>query len=83
MATCIPDPWTPVQAHEENGTCDIRVWGRSYRHERAFLPTGITALGEELLYAPMRLTGVANGEPISWEDDAGCYLLSATRKRPR
>lgn len=73
----IPSPWTPMESRQTGNTVEARVWGRSYRQEGACLPTSIQTQNRELLYAPMRLLGEANGEAIQWEDE-GCYLLNPT-----
>ena len=70
-------PWLPLEASQTEAGVEIRAWGRVYRQENAYFPTSIESQGRELLYAPARLVGEANGEPIHWED-AGCYLLNPT-----
>ena len=70
-------PWLPLEASQTEAGVEIRAWGRVYRQENAYFPTSIESQGRELLYAPARLVGEANGEPIIWED-AGCYLLNPT-----
>lgn len=70
----VPRPWLPVEAKDDQQDVTVSVWGREYRQEKHALPTGWTTQGRELLAAPIRLVGEANGEPILWEDE-GCYLL--------
>ena len=40
----------------------------------------MTTLGDELLYAPIRLVGQANDETVVWHDQ-GCYLLDPAKDR--
>ena len=72
----VPRPWLPVEAEDEQQHVCVSVWGREYRQEAHSLPTRWTTQGVDVLAAPVRLSGEANGEPIVWEDE-GCYLLEA------
>lgn len=75
----ILDPWIPVEASQAQDKVQVKVWGRTYEQNKTCLPSSITTQGQELLFAPIRLTGEANGEPIIWEDE-GCYLLNPTEE---
>ncbi len=73
-------PFAPLKATDIDGNVKISVWGRDYVQNRHYFPDSMTTQGRELLYAPMRLTGIANEEPIIWEDE-GCYLLSESEEK--
>ncbi|NQT91747.1 MAG: hypothetical protein HQ559_03225 [Lentisphaerae bacterium] len=54
-------PWTPIRKSDE-GT--LSVWGRSIKLGDGGLPSSITSRKEELLAAPLRLHGKANGTTV-------------------
>ena len=64
----VPRPWLPVEASDEQQHVSVSVWGREYRQEARCLPTRWMTQGVNVLAAPVRLSGEANGEPIVWED---------------
>ena len=68
--------WHPVDASHVGRDVSVEVWGRTYAQQGTAMLSSILNQGRELLAAPIRLTGEANGEPIVWQDE-GCYLLSA------
>jgi hypothetical protein len=51
-------PFEPVRVVHDT----VDVWGRRYRFGPTGLPTSMTALGSELLAAPIRLEGVVTGQ---------------------
>lgn len=58
--------WSPVRETEENGKVKVEVWGRTYTAgERSFVES-IVSQGEELLAAPIRLTGMENGQEMKF-----------------
>lgn len=75
MSNRVQNPWLPLEAVERAGDVSVAVWGRVYRQKNTVFPSFLSTQGRELLYAPIRLAGEANGQPICWEDE-GCYLLS-------
>lgn len=75
-------PFSAVAARQEGDTCIQSVWGRTYTHSASAMPTSIVTQGQELLYAPVRVTGESCGAPIEWKDE-GCYLIEGEREEPR
>ncbi|MEW6754921.1 MAG: hypothetical protein AB1505_28650 [Candidatus Latescibacterota bacterium] len=69
MSQLLP-PWTPLQARETDQGVAVEVWGRTYRFADGPLPAGVATAGEEMLAAPMRLVGRADGSPIDWQTRA-------------
>ncbi|MBE6931145.1 MAG: hypothetical protein E7463_12800, partial [Ruminococcaceae bacterium] len=65
----IPRPFMPVRLRREGLDHIVSVVGREMRFGPNSLPASITASGEELLAAPVRLVGMEDGEPIVWETD--------------
>lgn len=63
----VPSPWTDVIAEINEQGVEVEVWGRIYRFANEALPTQILTGGEEVLASPIRLVGVLDGKPISWE----------------
>lgn len=78
----ISHPFQAVSAEQSGETCVQSVWGRRYTHAASALPTSIVTQGRELLYAPVRVTGLSCGKPIEWKDES-CYLLEAGREEPK
>jgi hypothetical protein len=72
----VPEPWTPVSVQKGADGTEVGVWGRTYGFDKAALPVSIKAGGKELLAAPMRLTGEADGQPIAWRT-GGHLVLGA------
>lgn len=67
--------WNPLEALHTGKDVSVEVWGRTYTQQGTAMLSSLVNQGREVLAAPIRLTGEANGEPIVWEDE-GCYLLS-------
>ena len=76
----VPAPWTPVTVKTGKSGTEVGVWGRTHRFAQAALPAGVTACGQELLAAPARLVGQADGQPITWSK-GGHWVLEADRAR--
>lgn len=73
----VPEPWTPVTVSRDTaGETGVGVWGRAHRFAAAALPSGIRAGGVDLLAAPIRLVGQADGKPIEWRK-GGHWVLEA------
>ena len=77
---CVPEPWTPVTVREDAAGICVGVWGRNHTFSKAALPTSITAGGEELLAAPIRLKGAVDGKPISWRPGGNMVLRSGSEQ---
>lgn len=59
----VPAPWTPVRARDGR----VSVWGREYAFASNALPTAISAVGMDLLAAPMRIVCAdADGTNVVW-----------------
>ncbi len=80
MTNIVPQPFAPLVTTEQEDSCRIDLWGRSYVYDHALMPTQLITQGQDLLYAPARLTGIANGTPIVWEDEH-CYVMSASERK--
>ena len=63
-----PKPWTGVITEEKENAVKLNVLGRTYELDNAVLPTSIVSLGEELLYAPMRLVCREYGVDTQWQE---------------
>lgn len=71
----VPPPWTAVETHEQDGAIRVDVWGRGQVFSsKTPLASSMVTQGEELLAAPVSLSGVADGEPLAWRD--GLVTLS-------
>lgn len=55
----VPSPWTPMRAINSG----FAVWNREIILGDALQPASITAAGDAMLAAPMRLDGISLGEP--------------------
>ena len=66
MSNRVQNPWLPLEAVERAGDVSVAVWGRVYRQKKTVFPSFLSTQGRELLYAPIRLAGEANGQPICW-----------------
>ncbi len=77
----VPAPWTAVHVqHTPTGT-EVGVWGRAYRFSRSALPASIETAKKEILAAPVRLTGEADGQPIAWKEGGHWPLGDATAEQ--
>jgi len=74
--TDVPTPWTAVTIDGATAA----VWGRSYELGVLGLPATVTAAGQPLLAAPVRLVGETSAGPIAWT--AG-KRARWTRSQPR
>lgn len=72
----VPAPWTPVTVKTDKGGTEVGVWGRTHRFAQAALPAGVTACGQELLAAPVRLVAQVDGQPVEWSK-GGHWVLEA------
>lgn len=70
----VPYPWHSVEATQQKNEVTVRVWGREMRQTASLFPVSLKTQGQELLYAPVRLCGITNGEEIHWQEQ-GCYLM--------
>ena len=91
MATAAPapndppklmEPWIPVTARADESGVEVGVWGRTLRMANSALPTSIVTVGEEILAAPIRLTGVVGGKPLEWTS-GGNLLLPSSEEQAR
>jgi len=69
-------PWTEVKAETTDYEVEVDMWGRSYRFSHAMLPTSIVSAEEEILSSPIRLAGIVNGEPVTWQSKDVFLLCS-------
>lgn len=69
-------PWTEVKAETTDYEVEVDMWGRSYRFSHAMLPTSIVSADEEILSSPIRLVGIVNGEPVTWQSKDVFLLCS-------
>ncbi len=73
----IPFPWNSIQVTEEEARIAVSVWGRTMVQKNSLFPVSLRTQGKELLYAPVRLCGKANGLELKGTWEEGCYLQSA------
>jgi hypothetical protein len=74
-------PWTPVEAKEAaNKTVEVNVWGRKQVFGTTPFIQRIQSGGEELLTAPMSLTGKAGGQELSFKDGQVKLVKSSPTK---
>jgi hypothetical protein len=57
----VPAPWTPVTVKADKAGTEVGVWGRTHRFAQSALPVVVSAGGQELLAAPVRLVCEADG----------------------
>ncbi|MCC7492036.1 MAG: LamG domain-containing protein [Fimbriimonadaceae bacterium] len=62
-------PWTALQSSVDPAP-QVSCWGRRYELGGDGLPTQITAAGEPLLAAPVRLVATVGGRPVTWQPGA-------------
>jgi len=70
-AGTVPAPWTAMTV---NGG-DINCWGRTYRFANTVFPSQIETAGAQILYWPIRLSGVVNS--ISRALSAGSVSITS------
>ena len=75
----VPPPWTPI---EIDGDTTLRVWGRTLELDKTGLPASITAIGRELLAAPVRVHGTVNGAAVELAGQ-GVELIEKAEDRVR
>lgn len=73
-------PWHAIEAAQTGNSVEVGFWGRKVRQDASLFPISIQTQEKELLYAPIRLVGMANDEEIIWHDQ-GCYLLDPSQER--
>lgn len=73
-------PWHSIQAGQQGSRVEVAMWGRKMMQNASLFPVSIQTQEKELLYAPIRLAGLANGEEIAWHDQ-GCYLIVPSKER--
>ena len=61
-------PWPPVKVRKEGNGYSILSWDRIYSLRDSVLFTSVVSHGNEILSAPMRLTGSENGMEIEWRE---------------
>lgn len=61
-------PWTPVKVEKKGNTLSAEMWGRKYEFDNSFMPTQIISQGQEMLYAPVKLTPVFFDKEGEWHD---------------
>lgn len=67
ISTTPPPPWTsPVVTQTGPAGATINVWGRTYRLGPLGFPEAVTAAGQPLLAAPLRLAATVAGRPLTW-----------------
>ncbi len=72
-------PWTAVNVTETDGVVAVEVWGRTYTFDNAALPTSIISAGNEILTAPMSVTGFENEDKIIWSEQ-GIFVAEHTNE---
>jgi hypothetical protein len=68
-------PWTPVEVETLESGVAVKVWGRTYEFAAGPLPTAITALGENLLSKPIKLTGTIAGKEFTWSPEGAGVIV--------
>ena len=76
----VPMPFHRVYAAQNGQNVTVSCWGREMTQNAALFPTSLITQKQELLYAPIRLTGRANGQEIIWEEE-GSYLLEPSPEK--
>jgi hypothetical protein len=60
----VPKPWTPIEVKaSSDGKATFNVWGRNYEYDRSLFPSRITAVGNSLLAAPIKLVMAPAADP--------------------
>ena len=72
-------PWIPVTANEQDNTCEVQVWGRTYTAASSCMLSSVVSQKRELLAAPIRIVGTDNGRDICFTD-AKCFLMDEVTK---
>ncbi len=77
----IPPPFLPVVTRPEGMGHRVSVLGRDIVFGPDSLPVSITAAGREILAGPVRLTGLEDGVPITWDEnydanESACFIHS-------
>ena len=60
--------WAPVKTQKGDRHFSVEVWGRCYDFDSSQLPTQITSLGKQLLYASIKLTPVFGEKEETWQN---------------
>lgn len=58
----VPKPWIPVSAKDKI----VKVWGRTYKFDRGFLPSSIVSQGKEIMAGEPRLLLRVDGKLVKW-----------------
>ncbi len=60
-------PWSAVTVEEKPTGVEVGVWGRRHTLAGTALPSSIVTANQEMLSAPIRLVGQADGAAIEWK----------------
>jgi hypothetical protein len=75
----VPAPWTPVTLSRKGAEATIECWGpRRIGVGATLFPTSMVTAGEDILAAPIALSGNVNGAPLK----AGAVTTTWTSRRP-
>ena len=73
-------PWPPVKVRKEGNGYSILSWDRIYSLRDSVLYTSVVSHGNEILSAPMRLTGSENGMEIEWREQ-NAFIMEETAQK--
>ena len=71
-------PWTPLEVIQGQGSVEVGIWGRRYVFGPNLLPQQIVTKDEQVLAAPITLTGKADGQELAWSE-ASVKLKKASK----
>ena len=65
LSAGVPRPWTPVGVARSGPAATISCWGpRQYAVGDGLFPTGLSTVSQQMLAAPVRLSGAVDGKPL-------------------
>lgn len=73
-------PWPPVKVRKEGNGYSILSWDRIYSLRDSVLFTSVVSHGNEILSAPMHLTGSENGMEIEWREQ-NAFIMEETAQK--
>ncbi len=80
MEKKIMNTWQPIKCTSNNNKIDIDIWGRHYTIENNVLFSSVIVLGEEILFAPIRISAKENNNDCRWTEIENFVLESEDEK---
>ncbi|MCD6219320.1 hypothetical protein J7K43_02915 [Candidatus Calescamantes bacterium] len=69
----VPSPWIPIKVSGSSISC----WGRRYEFNNLPFPSKIVTKGESILYSPIELKAIVDGNPVVWKKDKLRYTFKS------